>query len=68
MTDFDLGNALMKTGILSSLEPWETIRALEISVEWIIDRLIPKGSITLIFGKGGVGKTWLTLDMARCIG
>jgi len=68
VTDFALGDALMKTDILSALEPWETIRALEISVEWIIDRLIPKGSITLIFGKGGVGKTWLTLDMARCIG
>lgn len=54
--------------IMSSLESWEFIRAMEIKVEWIIDRLIPKQGITLLFGKGGIGKTWLALDMARCIG
>jgi RecA-family ATPase len=41
---------------------------MNIEVEWIIERHIPKGSITLVFGKGGIGKTWLLLDMARCIG
>ncbi len=35
---------------------------------WIVERIIPKGGTTLIFGKGGVGKTWLLLDIARCIG
>ncbi len=53
--------------ILSYLESWDSIRAMEIKIEWIIDRLIPAESITLLFGKGGIGKTWLTLDMARCI-
>jgi archaellum biogenesis ATPase FlaH len=54
--------------ILSCLEPWNQIRNMNIEIEWVIDRFIPKGSITLLFGKGGIGKTWLTLDMARCIG
>jgi len=53
--------------ILSYLESWNSIRAMEIKIEWIVDRLIPKESITLLFGKGGIGKTWLTLDIARCI-
>lgn len=57
-----------KLTVLSSLESWESIRSKEIKIEWIVDRLIPKESITLLFGKGGIGKTWLTLDMARCIG
>lgn len=57
-----------KFNVLLSLESWESIRSKEIKIEWIIDRLIPKDSIILLFGKGGIGKTWLTLDMARCIG
>lgn len=57
-----------KFDVLLSLESWESIRSKEIKIEWIIDRLIPKDSIILLFGKGGIGKTWLTLDMARCIG
>lgn len=53
--------------LIEALEPWESIRAMDIQVEWVVDRLIPKDSITLLFGKGGIGKTWLTLDMARAI-
>ncbi len=55
-------------GILSKLESWEHIQSLDIIVEWVVDRLIPKESITLLFGKGGIGKTWLMMDMARSIG
>jgi len=54
--------------IMSSLESWSQIQNMNIEVEWTIERHIPKGSITLVFGKGGIGKTWLLLDMARCIG
>ena len=50
------------------METWNDIRELEVKVEWIVDRLIPKESITVLFGKGGIGKTWLVLDIARCIG
>ena len=53
--------------VQKALESWEAIRGMEITVEWIVDRIIPKGSITLLFGKGGIGKTWLALDMARAI-
>ena len=74
MDDFNLAETLIqdskeqeKNEILLSLESWESIRALDITIEWIVDRLIPKDSITLLFGKGGIGKTWLSMDMARSI-
>lgn len=54
--------------VLSCLEKWDYIQRLDIKIEWVTDRLIPKKSITVIFGKGGIGKTWFTLDMARSIG
>jgi len=54
--------------IMDCLESWETIRSMEIKVEYVVDRLIPKGSIIVLFGKGGIGKTWLVLDIGRCIG
>lgn len=74
MDDFNLEEQLIqdakeqeKNEILLSLESWNTIREMNISVEWIVDRLIPKDSIILLFGKGGIGKTWLSMDMSRAI-
>lgn len=54
--------------LFSMLESWNYVRSLDIKVEWLVDRLIPKGAITILFGKGGIGKTWLSLDIARCVG
>lgn len=59
------GNAL---NIPAHTESWNQIRELNIKVEWIVDHLIPKGAIIILFGKGGIGKTWLVMDIARCIG
>ena len=56
------------SGLIEELETWNHIRGLEVKIEWIVDRLIPKESITILFGKGGIGKTWLIMDIARCIG
>ncbi len=55
-------------GIIDQLESWNKIREMDIQVEWTVDRLIPKESIVVLFGKGGIGKTWLVMDIARCIG
>ena len=54
--------------ILDQLEPWNKIREMDIKHEWIVDRLIPKEAITVLFGKGGIGKTWLTMDIAKSVG
>ena len=63
------GNASSDTlKIREQLKTWNQIRELNITFEWQVDRLIPKEAITILFGKGGIGKTWLVMDMARCIG
>ena len=54
--------------IWEQLESWEDIQSMEIKEEWMVDRIIPKEAITVLFGKGGIGKTWLAMDIARCIG
>lgn len=66
--DFIQQYSLRQPLLLSRLERWDYIHSLKIDVEWLVGRLIPKGSITVLFGKGGIGKTWLAMDMAKCIG
>ena len=40
---------------------------LEFKVDWLIDKLIPKQSITLFHGRGGIGKTWLGIQLANAV-
>ncbi|MCX8070085.1 MAG: AAA family ATPase [Thermodesulfovibrionales bacterium] len=56
-----------KPSLLSSLLKWNDIFNLDINTEYILDKLIPKGSITLLFGRGGIGKTSLCLQICRAI-
>jgi len=37
------------------------------SPSWIVDQLFPQGSINILVGDGGVGKSWLTLHLALCV-
>lgn len=43
------------------------IQKLEISVNWVVDRLIPERAITLLHAPGGSGKTWAALQLARAL-
>lgn len=36
-------------------------------VEYCVDKLIVDCAINLVYGKAGIGKTWLELDMGGCI-
>lgn len=54
-------------GLLDSLLKWNDILTLDIQTEYILDKLIPKGSITQLFGRGGIGKTSLCLQIARAV-
>jgi len=40
---------------------------MDIEVEWVINKLIPKEGITVLHGRGGLGKTWLLLQAGACI-
>ena len=53
--------------LLSSLLKWNDILNLDVQTEYLLDKLIPKGSITMLFGRGGIGKTSLCLQIARSI-
>lgn len=54
-------------GLIDSLLKWNDIISLDINTEYLLDRLIPKGSITLLFGRGGIGKTSLSLQLCKAI-
>ena len=52
---------------LSILKRGSDLMNLDIKVEWVIDKLIPKQSIILLHGRGGIGKTWITLTLAHAV-
>lgn len=39
----------------------------DVKVEWIVDRFIPKESITILHGSKGVGKAWLAMQIADAV-
>ena len=57
----------MKRKRVPNLPTLGDILQLDIKVEWVVDKLIPKQSVTVLHGKGGVGKTWLMLQMGSCV-
>lgn len=53
--------------LLDSLLKWNDILSLDVTTEYLLEKLIPKNSITLLFGRGGIGKTSLCMQIARAI-
>lgn len=43
------------------------LRNLNISLSWLIPNLLPEYGVVVLAGKGGVGKSFLALHMAKCI-
>lgn len=39
----------------------------EPEIEWLIDKLLPKGGIGVLSGDAGTGKTWVMLHIAQCL-
>lgn len=54
-------------GLLRSLFTWNTVKELDTQVDYIVEGLLPRQAITLLFGKGGVGKTWLVLALGKSV-
>jgi hypothetical protein len=50
-----------------SLPTLSNIYDLDIVDEWVVEKLIPKKAITVLHGRGGIGKTWLLLQMGSSI-
>lgn len=36
-----------------------------VAVHWLVDGMIPAGGITMLTGRGGIGKSFVALDLAR---
>ncbi len=53
--------------LLPSLFRWNDIINLTVSTTYLLAGLIPQNSIILLFGRGGIGKTSLSLQIARAI-
>jgi len=53
--------------LMDSLLRWNDVINLDVRIDYLLDRIIPKGAITLLFGRGGIGKTSLLLQMSRAI-
>jgi len=51
--------AFMRTG--------SQLQALDVHVDWVMEKLIPEGAITLLHGPAGLGKTWLCLAIAKAV-
>jgi archaellum biogenesis ATPase FlaH len=49
------------------LKRGKDLQELDISVTWAVENLIPCESITLLSGRGGIGKTWLSIQLADAI-
>ncbi|NIS63386.1 MAG: AAA family ATPase, partial [Proteobacteria bacterium] len=49
------------------LKRGKDLQELDISVTWAVESLIPCESITLISGRGGIGKTWLSIQLAEAV-
>ncbi len=53
--------------LLSSLYKWNDIIDLEVTTEYLLEGIIPKGSITMIYAPGGMGKSSLLLQIGYAI-
>lgn len=57
----------------STFNPDEVLQAgsdlaqLDVHIEYAIDKILPERSVTLFYGAGGIGKTWLSLAIARSV-
>lgn len=61
------GVSISEPVLLDSLLKWNDIMALDVTTEYLVAGLVPKGSITLLFGRGGIGKTSLCMQIARIV-
>jgi hypothetical protein len=54
-------------GVLSRLTRFKDLKNEEISTEWIVEGIIPEGSVETITAKGGIGKTYLAMGAIKAI-
>lgn len=58
---------LKASTLIPVLKTGKELRAMNIQIEWLVDGLIPRQSVTLLYGRGGIGKTTLAMQVADAI-
>ncbi|MCX6624787.1 MAG: AAA family ATPase [Acidobacteria bacterium] len=59
--------AVDPTPLITSLSQLPSVWSLESSLDWCVEEMIARGSITLICSESGTGKTWLGYYIAGCV-
>ncbi len=49
------------------LKSGRDLRALDIKTEWLVDGLVPRNSVVVLYGRGGIGKTTLMMMFGDAI-
>ena len=44
-----------------------SIKALNISIEWVVSTIIPEHAVSLFFARGGIGKSTIMMMLAGCV-
>lgn len=57
----------MGKGALNMLPELPSVWETEATVEWVVDRMIPVGSVNLVSAESGTGKTWVAYALAGAV-
>lgn len=64
-------NKIKSEDIPAIVEPtlitWEELKDGDYPVEWLVNELIEKTTVTIAYGESGSAKTWWALDLACCL-
>ncbi|MCE1226867.1 MAG: AAA family ATPase [Geobacteraceae bacterium] len=50
-----------------TLRSGRELRAMDIKIEWLVEGVIPRNAVVLLYGRGGIGKTTLAMQLADAI-
>ena len=59
--------AVDKSPATFHLKTGSDLREMDIRVEWVVENLVPKKAVILLYGRGGIGKTTLVMMLAHAI-
>ena len=65
--DFDRAPAHEINSKALILRTGRELRAMDIKAEWLVEGVIPRHAVILLYGRGGIGKTTLAMQLADAV-